>query len=120
MKTTKLASIGLGLLICLTPAIITTTAFVVGCSTVTTQEAKTYNSFRDAWAVTHAAYQSWCERAVQGKVTSEQEIQADKAWNAYRATFRAAFVAASQNWNAPVPPEIKTLSTQTTAMLKSN
>ncbi len=115
MKT--LRNLTLALLLCLSPVAVTVT--FTGCAPQT-QEAKSFNSFRDTWTVTHTAYQAYCERVAQGKVTAEQERVADLAWNEFRARFRAALVTASANWSAPAPTAIKTLATTTTATLKSH
>lgn len=80
-------------------------AIVTGCRTQT-KEAAAYNSFRTTWDVTYAAYQAWCAKVVSGEVSPARERQADLAWNLFRSTFRQSFVAASQNWNAPVSTNV--------------
>lgn len=84
---------------------ITPVAIVTGCRTQT-KEAAAYNSFRTTWDVTYAAYQAWCAKVVSGQVHPVRERQADLAWNLFRTTFRQSFVAASQNWNAPVSTNV--------------
>ena len=78
---------------------------VTGCASHTS-EAKAFNSFRTTCDVTHSAYQAWCAKVVSGKVPPEREQQGDLAWNLFRSSFRRAFVAASQNWNAPVSTNV--------------
>ena len=118
MLKRRLTEISLALLMCLAAA---PTIMFVGCSTVpTTQEAKTFNTFRDTWTVTYAAYQLWCERVVQGKVTSEQETQGDQVWNAFRTSFKSGLIVASHNWNAPPPSNVAALAAQATATFKQN
>lgn len=70
--------------------------------------ASSFTSFQDTWTVASAAYDAHCERVVLGKVDITKEKLADTAWNQFRATFRASFLAASQNWSAPPPMEVKT------------
>lgn len=94
-----------------------------GCSmfksdTAPTKEAVAFRTFQDTWAISHAAYAAYCERVVQGKVTRADELNADRLWNRFRATFKTALVAASQNWNAPPPENVKSLSAELVATLK--
>jgi hypothetical protein len=92
-----------------------------GCQSATvTQEAATYRTFKDTWTVSHAAYGAFCERVVQGKVTAEQEAQADRMWEAFRSTFRTALVAAGRNWSAPPPTNVTALASELTETLKAN
>jgi hypothetical protein len=106
-------------LFCLLPV-----AALVSCSgcksATTTQEAAVFRSFKDTWAVSHAAYGAFCERVVQGKVTAEQEAQADLMWNTFRSTFRTALVAAGRDWSAPPPTNVTALASQLTTTLKTN
>lgn len=83
--------------------------FLNGCALFRSDPtpAGQFKNFQDTWNVAKTAYDLHCERVVQGKVNLEQEQLADLAWNQFRATFRAAFVAASQNWSAPVPNSVK-------------
>lgn len=83
--------------------------FLNGCALFRSDPtpAGQFKSFQDTWTVAKAAYDAHAERVVLGKVKPEQEQLADLAWNQFRATFRAAFVAASQNWAAPVPNSVK-------------
>jgi hypothetical protein len=124
MKQIRISSIALAFLLLVYP--MTFTAFVVapvilaGCSTTDTREAVTYHSLKDTWNVAHAAYGVFCERVVQGKVTKEQEAQADAAWNLFRSTFRTALVAAGQNWSAAPPPEVNAMADKVVVTLKSN
>lgn len=96
IRPTLLNAVLVALLLGITPV-----AIVTGCRTQTL-EAVTYNSFRTTWDVTHASYEAWCAKVVSGKVSPTRERHADLAWNQFRRTFRQSFVAASQNWSAPV------------------
>lgn len=69
--------------------------------------ASTFKTFEDTWTVSLAAYDAHCDRVNLGKVEPAKEKLADAAWLQFRATFRAAFVAASRNWNAPTPPTLE-------------
>jgi len=103
----RLASLALSCLLLTVPVVVVPT-LLTGCSmfrggTPTNQ----YASFKDTWAVSLAAYDAHCERVVQGKVPRSQEIAADAAWNQFRSSFRQAFVAASKNWSAAPPAQVK-------------
>lgn len=81
-------------------------ALLSGCKLLSPDPAASFKSFQDTWTVALAAYDAHCERVVQGKVKPESEAIADAAWNKFRLSFRTAFVAASSNWSAPVPPPV--------------
>lgn len=85
---------------------ITVPLFTQGCATQT-KEAQTFQTFKTTWTTAHAAYAQWCERVVQGKVTAAQEEQADNAWSLFRATFKAALLAASGNMAAAPPVNLQ-------------
>lgn len=93
--------------------LITTLAILLAvpsCSLLNNQSS--YQTFQDTWDVALAAYDAHCERVVQGKVDPAKVIIADTAWNQFRTTFRAAFIAASKNWSAPPPPDVQLESTK--------
>lgn len=101
-------------------ALVSAPLMMGGCAgTAATKEAVAFRTFQDTWALSHAAYAAHCERVVQGKVTRVDELAADRLWNRFRATFKTALVAASQNWNAPPPANVKALSAELVATLKS-
>lgn len=117
----RFRSVVLSVLLCATALpVALSTVGLVGCSTTDTKEAIAYHSLKDTWNVAHAAYGAFCERVVQGKVTKDQEAQADLAWNAFRSTFRTALVAAGQNWSAAPPAEVKAGADKLTLTLKPN
>ncbi len=120
MKAKLIQAAGLALALILSPvlATVSTVALVpvlTGCATTST-----FTTLKDTWTISYAAYRAYCDRVAQGKVTVEQQATADQAWNTFRATFRSAVMAAKNNQNAPVPPEVKAMAEQTTATLKAN
>ena len=77
---------------------------LTGCSTVPqTREAIVYKSFRTTWAVTLAAHDAYCERAVLGKVKPEDMVKVDAAWNKFRAVFKVTFAVSQRDWTMPAP-----------------
>lgn len=100
MKTLLLALLLIG-----APAV-----FQSGCATATTSAAAKFRTFQDTWTVAHSAYAAWCERVVQGKVSKDQELAADRNWNRFRATFKTALTAAGQNWSAASPDNLNAAS----------
>lgn len=95
-----------------------------GCSILApksnvTWEASVYLSFADTWAVTSAAYDTYCEQAVLGKVSAEDQADIDEAWNKFRSAFRVAFIAASRDWSKFAPEDVKKLSEDLTTLIRS-
>ena len=85
----------------------------VSCSTTTsTKEAVVFRTLKDTWTLTFNAYGAFCERIVQGKVSATDEVAADRAWNRFRATFKAALLIAKDNMSAPAPVDVQTTSGQ--------
>lgn len=83
---------------------------VVGCaslqSTPPTREAVVYYAFRDTWSGAHEAYKGFCELVVLGKVSKADEADVDKAWNRFRVGFKAALLAANNDWSAVTPASV--------------
>ena len=95
-----------------------------GCSLLSpkspvTWEASVYLSFADSWAVTSAAYDTYCEQAVLGKVSEADQRDIDEAWNRYRSVFRAAFITASRDWSKFTPEEVTKLSEDLVILIRS-
>lgn len=91
--------------------ILAISVFTPSCTTTQngsapTVEAIKFYSFADTWAIAHAAYQGYAEQVVLGKVKPEDEREIDKAWNAFRVSFKLAFVGASKDWSAATPDDI--------------
>lgn len=85
-----------------------------GCGTPknATHEAIVFNSFKTTYNTTRSAYEGYLVLVVQRKVSEEDEVKIDKAWNDYRAAFKLAFIAASQNWEAATPYQVQQLSSE--------
>lgn len=83
-----------------------------------TREAVVYYTFADTWTVTHNAYKAHCERVVQGKVSPKDEAEIDAAWNKFRASFKLAFQAASQDWNAATNEDVRRISDELLELLR--
>lgn len=99
--------------------VLASTPVFTGCGTTQTTEAKRFNSFRDVYAVTRAAYDGFCVRVVQGKVTRPDEARADRAWNQYRASFKLAFKSASLDWQSAAPADVQKLGEELVVLLNS-
>ena len=101
------------LALCAAPVLFT------ACPTTTTHEAVVYYTFADTWAAASASYGGFCERVVSGKVAPHNEAKADAAWNKFRASFKLSLRAASMNWNATTPAEVRQLSDALLAIIRS-
>ena len=91
--------------------------FTTGCGTTQTTpqashsvKAITYLSFADVWTVTHAAYQGACDATVQGKISTKDKADIDKAWNAYRGAFTIALEAAQMDTAQVTPDNVRKLA----------
>jgi len=96
--------------------------FAPGCSTTgtpPTREAVVFYSFRDTWSAAHAAYQGYCELAVQGKVSQRDQQDIDRAWNNFRAGFKIALLAAQNNWAATTPEGVALLKEDIITLIRS-
>ena len=69
-------------------------------------ETVKYYTFLDSWTLSKAAYDAWCERVVQGKISKADEASVDVAWNKYRTAFLSSLTVARQNWSAPTPANL--------------
>lgn len=99
-------------------ALVVVALLTTSCSLLSPEgsPAAKFKSFEDTWTIALAAYDAHCDRVNLGKVDPAKEEFADAAWLQFRANFRAAFVAASRDWTAPITPEIET---QTRALLST-
>ncbi len=84
-----------------------------------TWQATVYLSFADTWAVTSAAYDGYCELAVQGKVSAADQKDIDEAWNKFRAAISVSFKAASRDWSAVTPEDVRQLSNDLIILIRS-
>lgn len=92
----------------------------VGCATTTkTKEAVVFDSFKSTYNAAYTAYTSYLELVVRGKVSRDQEVRADAAWNHFRAGFSVAFRAASQDWNAAAPDQVKALADKLITIIRA-
>ena len=92
-------------LIVISAVLACSTATFTSCSTMT-REAAVYNTFKSTWIVSKTAYGAWCEKVVQGKVSADAEVEADNAWNKFRAVFTTSFKLANLNWDAPTDAQL--------------
>lgn len=91
-----------------------------GCATTPkTQEAIVFNSFQSTWAVAYSTYQAYCELAVQGKVSAEDQRDIDAAWNRFRNVFSFALRSSSNNWNATSPDEVERIKDDLIILIRS-
>lgn len=84
-----------------------------------TREAQIYYTFKDTWTVAHKAYQGFCERVVQGKVSKESETKVDARWNQFRAAFKISFRAANQDWTQPSDAELNRLRDEVLTLIRT-
>jgi len=99
---------------------------LTGCVTVPSTEPTVVNkeraawlTFSDTWAATKFVYDRYCERAVQGKVSTADQQVIDAAWNSFRALFRAKLLEASQNWAATAPESVRFAGNNVIVLAKS-
>ncbi len=83
-----------------------------------TWQATVYLSFADTWAVTSAAYDGYCELAVQGKVNAKDQAEIDALWNKFRASFSVSFKAASRDWSKVTPEDVRFLSNELITLIR--
>lgn len=80
----------------------------IGCQTTpATPEAVKFNSLRATWVMTLAAYDAYCELAVQGKVSAKDQAEVNKAWNTFRRSFSIALKVAQNDWTQPTPDDLE-------------
>lgn len=92
-------------------SVVLLTILLSGCSLFNrgNDPASRFKSLEDTWAVAQSAYDAYCDKVVAKKIDDPTKIAlADAAWNQFRASFRAAVVAASRGMETPTPPELKT------------
>lgn len=106
--------------ISLTLALMLLLVVVPGCSLLRSgnDAASTFRTFETTWTVTLAAYDAYCDRVNLDKVAPEKVALADAAWNQFRATFKAAFLQASRNWNSQPPPIVELQANNFITMVK--
>lgn len=74
-----------------------------------TKEAVIYFSLKDTWSATHAAYRGFKEQQAQGKVSTQDAADVDKAWNQFRDAMKLAVKASRDGFDAPTPESITKL-----------
>jgi hypothetical protein len=90
-----------------------------GCSTPQTREAVVFNTFKDTWTVAHAAYQAHCENVVTGKVSKENEIKVDEAWNKFRLAFKTSLALSNQDWSKAPPASLDAAEQQLLRLIRN-
>lgn len=97
-------------------------AFTPGCVTTgapPTKEAVVFYTFRDTWSATKAAYEGYCELAVQGLVSQADQADIDAAWNQFRVGFKLALLASQRDWSATTPDSVVALKNDLITLIRS-
>ena len=115
MKTYILTLLAV-LCLCLAPACVSTNN---GTSSNITMEGRVYLSFENVWTVTHQAYMIYCDRVALGKIGNGDQADIDKAWNAFRETFKIALKAAQMDKTQFTPDNVRVLSNDVLILIGS-
>ena len=106
----KLKSIGLAILVCLTPAIITTTAFVAcGCRAPSAQK-QSVNTLFSLHKTVDAALDSYLDAVVSGTLHTNGVPIVLKAYADFQTVYNSAVAVAVMNTNAPPNPAVSDMA----------
>jgi len=109
------------LLLCVALPVASLSTGVTGCAAFSNTPAVTvrYFTLLDSWTLTKAAYDSWSERVVSGKVSQEDEAKVDAGWNKYRDSFQVAIKLARQDWNSPSPGDLTKIQNELLLLIQT-
>lgn len=84
-----------------------------------TKEAIIFYSFKTTWDTAYEGYKQAQKLDLQGKLKEGKIEEVNVKWNAFRASFRLAFVAASKNWDAATPADVLKLRDDLLTLIRS-
>lgn len=83
-----------------------------------TKEAIVFYSFKATWDTAYEGFKQAQKLDLQGKLKPGKIEQVNEQWNAFRVSFRLAFLAASKNWDAATPADVLKLRDDLLALIR--
>ena len=83
-----------------------------------THQAVVFDTFRTTYRGALQAYESWNELVIKGKVSEENRLKGDKAWNDFRAAFTLAMRTATGGMDATSTPQAQALANEFIALIR--